>query len=286
MSSFQLRGEPDAKRFEAAVRPFLEREEAKHCLSLGMLGMLARHPDRFPPPHFLAMIEAASKIEGAIWMTSTSPLCLSEMPLGAMDAVIAAVVAYGQPVRGVRAPRAVAAAFVSAWILATKARVSSVMGQRIFQADRVIATRPVPGSMRFAEPRDLDLLSEWKLRFAVDCGLAADAAGSRQNATLAIEDRRNVFWVEPASNRPVAMASFSGETPRGMRINGVYTPPELRGRGYASAAVAGLTQYLLDAGRKFCFLYTDLANPTSNRIYQAIGYHPVCDSSHFSFSNS
>ena len=66
-----------------------------------------------------------------------------------------------------------------------------------------------------------------------------------------------------------------------MRINRVYTPPEFRGRGYASNLVASLSRHLLDSGRKFCFLFTELANPTSNKIYQQIGYHPVSDFRHW-----
>jgi predicted GNAT family acetyltransferase len=63
----------------------------------------------------------------------------------------------------------------------------------------------------------------------------------------------------------------------------VYTPPELRGRGYASALVARVTQHLLDGGRDYCFLYTDLANPTSNKIYVNVGYEYVCDSVDYAF---
>jgi predicted GNAT family acetyltransferase len=63
----------------------------------------------------------------------------------------------------------------------------------------------------------------------------------------------------------------------------VYTPPGRRGRGYATALVAALSAELLAAGRRFCFLYTDLANPTSNRIYQRIGYERVCDSAEIRF---
>jgi predicted GNAT family acetyltransferase len=63
----------------------------------------------------------------------------------------------------------------------------------------------------------------------------------------------------------------------------VYTPPALRGRGYASALVAAVSQAQLDAGRRFCFLFTDLANPTSNRIYQDIGYEAVCDVDEYRF---
>jgi predicted GNAT family acetyltransferase len=62
-----------------------------------------------------------------------------------------------------------------------------------------------------------------------------------------------------------------------VRIGPVYTPPEARNRGYASALVAAISQAQLDAGRRFCFLFTDLANPTANHIYQAIGYEPVRD---------
>jgi len=75
----------------------------------------------------------------------------------------------------------------------------------------------------------------------------------------------------------VSMASFGGVTPNGVRIGPVYTPPELRGRGYASALVAGTSQQLLDGGKRFCFLFTDLANPTSNGVYQRLGYRPVED---------
>lgn len=66
-------------------------------------------------------------------------------------------------------------------------------------------------------------------------------------------------------------------------VNLVYTPPELRRRGYASACVAALSQLLLDAGWKFCCLFTDMSNPTSNHIYQQIGYTPVCDFNEYIF---
>ena len=77
---------------------------------------------------------------------------------------------------------------------------------------------------------------------------------------------------------------FGGPTPNGIRIGPVYTPPELRGRGYASALTAQVSQLQLDRGKRFCFLYTDLANPTSNAIYRRIGYERVCDSRELAFT--
>jgi len=85
------------------------------------------------------------------------------------------------------------------------------------------------------------------------------------------------MFIWDTDNRPVSTATLMGPTPNGIRISLVYTPPEFRGRGYASACVAALTQRMLDSGKQFCFLYSDLANPTSNKIYRAIGYETVCD---------
>ena len=79
------------------------------------------------------------------------------------------------------------------------------------------------------------------------------------------------------------MAGWGGRTPNGVRIGPVYTPPSLRRRGYGSAVTAAVSAERLASGLRFCFLYTDLANPTSNRIYSEIGYEPVCDSADCAF---
>ena len=84
----------------------------------------------------------------------------------------------------------------------------------------------------------------------------------------------------------VSMCSRSRPTLHGASIGLVYTPPGLRGRGYASACVADLSQRILDSGKAFCTLFTDLANPTSNAIYQRIGYRPLCDFREIRFSDA
>ena len=86
-----------------------------------------------------------------------------------------------------------------------------------------------------------------------------------------------------ADGKPVSMAGYSGPTPNGIRIGAVYTPKDQRRKGYASACTAGLSQHLLDLGFQFCFLFTDLLNPTSNHIYQQIGFEPVSDVDQYSF---
>ena len=79
------------------------------------------------------------------------------------------------------------------------------------------------------------------------------------------------------------MAACIGATPKGIRIGGVYTPPDERRRGYATALVAEVSRIKLAEGKALCFLFTDLANPTSNSIYQKIGYRPVCDFAEYRF---
>jgi predicted GNAT family acetyltransferase len=79
------------------------------------------------------------------------------------------------------------------------------------------------------------------------------------------------------------MAGIAGPTPNGIRVQAVYTPPQHRQHGYASMLVARVSQLMLDSGKRFCFLFTDLANPTSNKIYQQIGYHHIADAKHIIF---
>ena len=82
----------------------------------------------------------------------------------------------------------------------------------------------------------------------------------------------------------MSLAAYGSPTPNGIRVGPVYTPPELRGRGYATSLVAALTEERLRAGLRFCFLFTDLGNPTSNAIYARIGYEPVADWAQWTFA--
>jgi len=156
--------------------------------------------------------------------------------------------------------------------------------ERIFRCTKVDPPRPVSGRLRGATRADRDTVAVWLGAFALEAlGETADAAQTRTMADRWLEarERRLFLWEDDA--RPVSLVGVSGETPNGIRVAPVYTPPELRGRGYASACVAAVTQAQFDRGRRFCFLFTDLANPTSNKIYQAIGYEPVCDVDEYRF---
>ncbi|MCX7789738.1 MAG: GNAT family N-acetyltransferase, partial [Chloroflexaceae bacterium] len=135
---------------------------------------------------------------------------------------------------------------------------------------------PPPGHMRLATEEDRPLLECWFNAFRAEV-CPGNARGDSQDTVtrwLTSPDRQLYLWEVDA---PVAMAGVAGPTPHGVRISAVYTPPEHRRHGYASALVAAISQIQLNAGKR-CFLYADLNNPTSNHVYQAIGFEPVVDS--------
>jgi predicted GNAT family acetyltransferase len=111
--------------------------------------------------------------------------------------------------------------------------------------------------------------------------LSGDLAEAREMAERKVEDRDIYIWED---EKPVSMAAQVRPTSNGTSVSLVYTPPEFRQRGYATACVASVSQLLLDSGWKFCALFTNLANPASNRLYQNIGYRPVCDFDEYVFS--
>jgi predicted GNAT family acetyltransferase len=126
--------------------------------------------------------------------------------------------------------------------------------------------------MRPAVEGELPLVARWGDGFAADAG--SEFRASAETRAAWVRAGRLFLWEDDA---PVAMAVASGPTRRGARVGYVYTPPEKRRRGYATALVAALSTRLLEEGFAFCVLYTDLANPTSNAIYARVGYRPVLD---------
>jgi hypothetical protein len=270
----------DAREYWARVGDFLLRREAENCMAIGTTRTIIEQPDRYPT-HHLFSIEHDGITVGAGWMTPPLPLGLSAVPSDA----IAAIVEYArsiQPVSGVIAPTATAIEFEQAWLAATGCSVASRMAQRIFCLSELAYFPSVEGTFRVATEADRARLEAWHHGFILDCKLQGDRESAIKACDLGLRNASRFVW--QVGSDIVSMVGFGGPTPSGMRISWVYTPPEHRGRGYASAAVAAMSQKLLGEGRKFCFLYTDLANPTSNAIYQRLGYQPVSDSMHVVFT--
>ncbi len=271
----RLERHDDPARFLEHARPFLEASEAANCLIIGIAGTLARHPDDAAGA-YLATVSDGGSVVGAALMTPPRNLIASAMPAAAVESLVEDLLASDIPVPGLLAPEATAALLTSAWTRRTGQTWSLRMRQRTHQLDRPEPIPSVSGSFRRAEPEDLPLLIDWAHGFLRDIPTLEDAPEEMEMMVrTGVAEGRYYLWCDP---EPVTMAAWGGGTWRGARIYHVYTPAELRRRGYATACVAALTEHLLATGNSFCFLNTDLSNPTSNAIYARIGYRPVCDS--------
>jgi uncharacterized protein len=268
-----------ADGFLAQAGEFLGAREAEHNLILGLSSRLQVAPLLYGEPPYFAVVEEDGRVVGVTMRTPPHNLIVSEIDdHAAIGPLVEDARAVFGSLPGVVGPKEPAARFAQAW---GGARLE--LAQRAFQAVHVEPPSGVSGRMRDYERADRELAARWMDAFAEEAlpepppGTSEEFVDHRE----ADPDAGLVFWED--EGKPVSMAGFGGRTPNGIRIGPVYTPPELRGRGYASALTAALTQRLLDGGLRFCFLFTDLANPTSNSIYQRIGYEPVGDVDQWSF---
>ena len=278
--TLRIRYEDDPRAFLARVQPFLSQREAENNLPLGLIaGIIDGVQSYSGEPPLLASVENDGGIQLVALRTPPMNIVLSTAARDdALSLLARELHAAGHRIPGIVAPSHEAELFATAWNHLAGTKTRRVQSQRIYRLDRVTAPAKVRGHLRRCEEADRAIAAEWIPAFNRDVGehdVPADP-----DRFIGKPNEGLFFWID---ERPVSMAGFSGPTPNGIRIGRVYTPPELRGRGYASACVAALSQHLLDSGRKFCFLYTDLANPTSNRIYQVIGYRPVCDAASLKF---
>jgi uncharacterized protein len=276
----QLTRHETADSFLAQAGEFLGAREAEHNLILGLSSRLRVAPEMYGEPAYFAVVSQDGRVVGVTMRTPPHNLILSEVDDEAAIGLLLedARSEFGS-LPGVVGPKEAVARFAAAWPAEARLEIA----QRTFRADHVDAPSGVSGRMRDYERGDRELAARWMDAFVDEALPEAPPDSSEEFVDRREEDPDGgiVFWEDDGA--AVSMAGFGGRTPNGIRIGPVYTPPELRGRGYASALTAAITQRLLDGGLRFCFLFTDLANPTSNSIYQRIGYEPVSDVDSWSF---
>jgi uncharacterized protein len=275
----------DAADFLGAAGGFLGAREAEHNLMLGLAGLLTANPYLYGPSPYFAAVQLGGETVAAALRTPPHNLVLSETSApAAVEALAGDIAEAFDELPGVVGPKDVSLRFAELWSRATGQRAQRAMANRAFRAETVRAPRAVSGSMRRAGADDRPLLIEWIAAFQDEAmgGHSHRSADDAVDEYLARTDGGVYLWED---GEPVSLAGYGGPTPNGIRIGPVYTPPAYRGRGYASALTAELTALLLSSGRRFCFLFTDLANPTSNRIYERIGYEPVTDIDEYRFGH-
>jgi uncharacterized protein len=261
----------------------LLEDEARHNLALGILSTARAHPGVYADVRGWVVREGDRVAGGAI-RTPPHNLVLArptdDRAIGSLAGAI------DEQLPGVVGAVPEVDVFAAVWAEQHGLAVVPRVDQRIYALREVVPPEPVPGAIRLASAADRGLVLEWFRAFAAEALQGDDEDASRLergvDARLAATDAGVALW--EVAGTPVSLAGFGGPTPNGIRIGPVYTPPKRRGRGFGSAVTAGISELLLERGHRFCFLYTDLANPTSNAIYQRIGYEPVCDSRELAFA--
>ncbi len=265
-----------ADSFLEAAGPFLLAHEAEHNPPLGLLGRLRAEPRLYGFDPIYVVVENEEYVAGCLLRTPPYGAILSRFEaLAGVDVLVREL--RGESLPGVLGPSGAVGRFAAGW--AGEARVSTrvTLRQRVHAAGHVLPLTRAPGRMRVATPEDAELVVEWIAAFAAE--VLPDSMHV-EDARASYERRardRDGAWLLWDDGEPVSLAAYGNPTPSGQRVGPVYTPPEFRGRGYATSLVADLTAERLAAGARFCFLFTDLANPTSNAIYARIGYEPVAD---------
>lgn len=270
----------DVGAFVAMAGPFLIEREAEHNLLLGIIGQVEARSGGT----YVVVAAGDEALVGAAVQTPPYNLVLSQVDdLDVVDLLVDSLRAERIP--GLLGPRVAAARFVDRWRAATGQHAELELSERVFRLDRVRPlARVASGGWRFAAQEDRPLLSRWMRDFqeeALPLSSHLDDVEPLVDRWVRRIGRTLYLWED--GDVPVSVVGVGGATPNSIRIGPVYTPPEHRSRGYATALTAAASQDQLDRGRRFCTLFTDLANPTSNRIYQAIGYEPVCDMDQYRF---
>ena len=275
----------DPDEFDRLAFAFLAAREAEHNLLFGIVAGVRSGAYRQPP--YFAVVRDGERVVAAALRTPPFRFVLSTIDdPAALAMLVDDAVKEWPDLPGVLGPKDDAKRFASLWEQRTGRTTALHTAERVFRLTRVRRLRPVSGRLRLAERGDKAVVVNWLVAFSSE---ALRQPADRDDAAIAFDrniagtgGRSMYVWDDGA---PVSLTGVAAVTPHGSRVGPVYTPPELRGRGYASALVAAASQLQLDAGRRYCFLFTDLANPTSNKIYQDIGYEPVCDVDEYRFGD-
>ncbi|MEM1391983.1 MAG: GNAT family N-acetyltransferase [Cyanobacteria bacterium P01_H01_bin.150] len=273
----------NANLFYQKIEDYLLKDEVLHNLLLGVTKNLINYPQRCKIKPYLATVEQDENIIAVAMMTIPYNLLLSQVKyLKAIDILVQDLQQKYESLTNVNAPAIESEVFAEKWSLFT-GQSYQLRALRIFKLERVKQPSQVKGNLRLATKNDKQLIKSWHDAFNLEALEKKSSDLDSQTWVDRILQKKTAYLWE--DKIPVSIACSTRSTRNGIGINMVYTPPEYRKRGYAGTCVAALSQTLLDKGYKFCFLFTDLSNPTSNKIYQKIGYQPVADWNNYSFSD-
>jgi GNAT superfamily N-acetyltransferase len=270
--------EPDPEAFAARVSGFLLADPVLHTLPLSVLESI--RAGRYPEWVLTRVESGAGEVLAVGVRTPPYNQIVAATDREALRTLAEGIAARGTPLPGTIGLVPWVQDFAGHWAaITTGCRVEEDKAERLFRLDELMPPQPAPGKPRPATAADADLLTEWTVAFCAEVGIDEPLSG-RDSTLHSIDEGRRYLW--EVEGTPVCDVGHGPAVGGQVRIGPVYTPREHRGRGYASNLTAHVTAELLAAGL-VPTLFTDLANPTSNGIYRAIGYQPVADASMLRF---
>jgi predicted GNAT family acetyltransferase len=273
----EVRFHESSEEFRAVAEPFYGRDPVGHTIELTVLrGAL-------PDDSVLLTVWENSEIVGAALQTPPYPLACNGIPARSIDVVAAEVARMHHELTGVRGSNQSAVAYADAWRTIT-GRVGSVTAEeRLYRLGRLAPPSGVDGVSRAATDDDRAVLVDWVEQFFVETFSHSRDTQAGEGFVRTAKDKGDRFLLWIVDGRPVSMAMLRAPAAGVSRIGPVFTPVDCRGHGYGSAITAAAAGLALRTGVDDVVLFADLANPTSNGIYQRIGFEPVVDSVRLEF---
>ncbi len=264
-------------RFAERVRALFEADPANNVMATVLASVVdGRHADR--PPVFACGVDERGAVAAAALRVPPHPMLCTALDADGAERLLDAWLAEDPEPGGVNARAATARVIARGWERRTGGGAQLRMSLALHSLRAVTdPPRPASGRLVRALPEHADLLIAWWRAFSAEAGVFGDDA----RAAVAHRLAGGELWLwEDAAGQASGAGSLVGinrPVAGAVRVGPVYTPPEHRQRGYASAAVAEVSRRALAAGAHTCLLFTDLANPTSNKIYADVGYRRVAD---------
>lgn len=272
-----------AQAFEDKAKPFLQEHEDLYSLFYGVLqGIKAGRYENA----FMATVEVDDHVVALLQMTPPHPLNIVVIDESKMDEILTFAAnelsLKDLPIHSAIGVKAVVNAFSQKWQEVTNCKAQLLVDQGLYRLDQVNQTlEKSPGSWRYARKDEAPLLAIWFKAFEQDAGLKNTPIETiHERVKQFLEDEEVFFWEN--DGKIVSMMKKARPSEHGVTVSFVFTPQEERKKGYARTMVAAGSEELLKSF-DFCVLYTDMLNPTSNKIYQEIGYRKIADSIHVEF---
>ncbi|MDK7471528.1 GNAT family N-acetyltransferase [Bacillus paranthracis] len=268
----QLHVYEEIVNFKEEVTPFLEKNEQENNLILGVLQMVHQ-------PIFMGIAKQGEEIAVVFLQTEEKKqIIVATSEIAEEDIVeLAKKLAEVYPnVPGLIGNKKIVQRLAEEIAVLANKKTTVAMEQGIYELKQVKKKWNGDEVFREVNSDELTLIEQWIYQFCEDVNLPTTKEEAKQTAHTLITNHR-LFGLE-VDGKLVSVAAKTRPTKNNITVNFVYTPKEERKKGYASNCVAALSQRMLDEGYKTTTLYTDLANPISNKIYQEIGYEKIAES--------